>query len=51
VVIEALSRSSPPRFLGSSCNYLGAVNARGNAPLIAASITLTESECNPTFVP
>lgn len=51
VVIEALSRSSPPRFLGSSCNYLESVSASRNAPLIAAPITLTGGECDPTFAP
>jgi hypothetical protein len=48
VVIEALSRSSPPRFLGSSCNYLNAVSSR-NEPFIAASIPLAAVACNPTF--
>lgn len=51
VVIEALSRSNPPRFLGSSCNYLESVSAARNEPLIAAAITLTEVACDPTFAP
>lgn len=51
VVIEALSRSNPPRFLGSSCNYLESVSATRNEPLIAAAITLTAGECDPTFAP
>jgi hypothetical protein len=51
VVIEALSRSNPPRFLGSSCNYLESVSATRNEPLIAAAITLTAVECDPTFAP
>ncbi|HSP77875.1 MAG TPA: hypothetical protein VLQ93_05075 [Myxococcaceae bacterium] len=51
VVIEALSGGSPPRFLGSSCNYLSAVNASGNEPLVAAAITLTGGECDPSFSP
>lgn len=51
VIIEALSRTSPPRFLGSSCNYLESVSASRNDPLIAAPITLTGGECDPTFAP
>ena len=52
VVIEALSRASPPRFLGSSCNYLESVSATRNEPLIAAPITLaTSNTCDPTFAP
>ncbi|ATB38038.1 lipoprotein [Cystobacter fuscus] len=51
VIIEALSRTSPPRFLGSSCNYLGSVSATRNEPLIAAPITLTAVECDPTIAP
>ncbi|WNG35867.1 hypothetical protein F0U61_20950 [Archangium violaceum] len=51
VIIEALSRSTPPRFLGSSCNYLESVSATRNEPLIAAPITLTAGECDPTFEP
>ena len=49
VIIEALSRSSPPRFLGSSCNYLPEVSASQNNPVIAAPMTLTPVDCNPTF--
>ncbi|PTL82435.1 hypothetical protein [Vitiosangium sp. GDMCC 1.1324] len=51
VVIEALSRSTPTHFLGSSCNYLESVSATRNEPLIAASITLAASECDPTITP
>ncbi len=51
VVIEALSRASPPRFLGSSCNFLESVSATRNEPLIAAPITLVGGECDPTFEP
>jgi hypothetical protein len=51
VVIEALSRATPPRFLGSSCNYLEAVNGTRNEPLLAQPITLTSVECDPTFPP
>jgi len=51
VIIEALSRSSPPRFLGSSCNYLESVSSTRNAALIAAPITLVGGECDPTFAP
>jgi hypothetical protein len=51
VVIEALSRSSPPRFLGSSCNYLESVSSTRNDALIAAPITLVGGECDPTFAP
>jgi hypothetical protein len=51
VIIEALSRASPPRFLGSSCNYLDSVNATRNEPLIAAPITLAAVECDPTITP
>ena len=50
VIIEALSRTSPPRFLGSSCNYLEAVSSR-NDPLIAAPITLAAVDCDPSFPP
>ncbi|HEX5749802.1 MAG TPA: hypothetical protein VFZ09_26465 [Archangium sp.] len=51
VVIEALSRSNPPRFLGSSCNYLESVSAARNEPLIAAAITPAAVECDPSFAP
>ncbi|HLM48855.1 MAG TPA: hypothetical protein VK458_33655 [Myxococcaceae bacterium] len=51
VIIEALSRSSPPRFLGSSCNYLESVSSTRNAALIAAPLTLVGGECDPTFAP
>lgn len=51
LVIEALSADNPPRFLGSSCNYLKEVNAGLNPQVLAAPITLTDVECNPTFEP
>ncbi|OJH39838.1 hypothetical protein [Cystobacter ferrugineus] len=51
VIIEALSRTNPPRFLGSSCNYLDSVSATRNEPLIAAPITLTAANCDPTIAP
>ncbi|WNG16146.1 hypothetical protein [Cystobacter fuscus] len=51
VIIEALSRTNPPRLLGSSCNYLDSVSATRNEPLIAAPITLTAVECDPTIAP
>ncbi|HEX8700887.1 MAG TPA: hypothetical protein VF815_18725 [Myxococcaceae bacterium] len=49
LVIEALSGDSPPRFLGSSCNYLDEVNASGNQPVLAAPMTLNAVACDPTF--
>jgi hypothetical protein len=49
MVIEALSKDSPPRLLGSSCNYLLEVSASRNDPVIAAPMTLTSVDCNPTF--
>lgn len=49
LVIEALSGDSPPRFLGSSCNYLPEVNATRNDPVIAAPMTLTSVDCDPTI--
>ncbi|XXF80497.1 hypothetical protein P2318_12320 [Myxococcaceae bacterium GXIMD 01537] len=51
LVIEALSTDNPPRFLGSSCNYLREVNAGVNQPVLAAPMTLTTVECDPTFAP
>ncbi|HEX8821430.1 MAG TPA: hypothetical protein VF794_16000 [Archangium sp.] len=51
VIIEALSRTNPPRFLGSSCNYLETVSSTRNDPLIAAPISLVAVECDPTFAP
>lgn len=51
VIIEALSRANPPRFLGSSCNYLTSVSASHNDTLIAAPITLAAGECDPTIAP
>jgi len=49
LVIEALSGDSPPRFLGSSCNYVDEVNATGNDPILAAPMTLNAVACDPTF--
>jgi hypothetical protein len=49
LVIEAVSKDSPPRFLGSSCNYLPEVNAGRNSSVIAAPMTLTLVDCDPTF--
>lgn len=49
LVIEAVSNDAPPRFLGSSCNYLPEVSASQNNPVIAAPMTLTSVDCNPTF--
>jgi hypothetical protein len=51
LIIEALSGDAPPRFLGSSCNYLPEVNASRNPPILAAPITLAAVECDPTFAP
>lgn len=50
LVIEGLSSDSPPRFLGSSCTYLPqGVNATRNDPVIAAPMTLTSVDCDPTI--
>ncbi len=50
LIIEAMSKTSPPGFLGSSCNYLTeGVKAGRNSPLLAAPITLTAVDCDPTF--
>lgn len=49
LIIEALSSDNPPQFLGSSCNYLTEVNATGNAPVLAAPMTLNAVACDPTF--
>jgi hypothetical protein len=49
LVIEALSRSTPPQFLGSSCNYVRTVNATQNETLLAAPITLRNVACDPTI--
>ncbi|MCP3144811.1 hypothetical protein [Pyxidicoccus xibeiensis] len=51
LVIEAVAPGSPPRFLGSSCNYLKVVNAGDNAAVIAAPLTLTEKDCDPSIAP
>ncbi len=49
LVIEAISGSTPPSFLGSSCNYLPEVNASQNAPVLAAPMTLNPVACDPTL--
>jgi hypothetical protein len=49
LVIEGLSADTPPRFLGSSCNYLPVVNTTRNDPVIAAPMTLTTVDCDPTI--
>jgi hypothetical protein len=51
LVIEALSTDNPPRFLGSSCNYLQEVNTGQNEPVLTAPMTLAEGSCNPSFDP
>jgi hypothetical protein len=51
LIIEALSGGTPPRFLGSSCNFLPEVNATGNDPVLAAPMTLNSVACDPTFDP
>jgi len=51
LVIEGLSGDAPPQFLGSSCNYLPEVNASRNAPVLAAPMTLTSVDCDPTIGP
>jgi hypothetical protein len=52
VIIEALSRTSPPRFLGSSCNYLTSVSAARNERLLTVPINLANAvDCNPTIEP
>lgn len=49
LIIEAISGDTPPRFLGSSCTYLPEVNASGNAPVLANTLTLNSVDCDPTF--
>jgi hypothetical protein len=50
LVIEGISKDSPPRFLGSSCTPLPqGVNATRNDPVIAAPMTLTTVDCDPTI--
>ena len=49
LVIEALSKDTPPKFLGSSCNYLLEVNTGRNEPVIAAAMSFTPVDCNPSF--
>jgi hypothetical protein len=38
VAIEALSRDSPPKLAGSSCNYIKEITAGANPSLLAATI-------------
>jgi hypothetical protein len=50
LVIEGLSSDSPPRFLGSSCTPMPqGVNATRNDPVLAAPMTLTTVDCDPTI--
>jgi hypothetical protein len=50
LVIEGLSSDSPPRFLGSSCTYMpDGVSATQNKQVIAAPMTLTSVDCDPTI--
>jgi hypothetical protein len=49
LVIEALSKDTPPQFLGSSCNYLPEVNPDRNDPVLAAPMAFTPVDCDPTF--
>lgn len=50
LVIEGLSSDNPPRFLGSSCTYMPqGVNATQNEAVIAAPMTLTSVDCDPTI--
>lgn len=49
LIIEGLSGDSPPRFLGSSCNLLPEVNAGRNEPVLAAPMTITSADCDPTL--
>lgn len=49
VVIEALSKDSPPKLAGSSCNYVKQITAGQNPALIAATIVppATPVSCDP----
>jgi hypothetical protein len=50
LIIEGLSSDSPPRFLGSSCTYMpDGVSATQNKQVIAAPMTLTSLDCDPTI--
>jgi hypothetical protein len=49
VVIEALSKSSPPTLVGSSCNYVQKIDAGRNPTLIAATIANAPVACDPRF--
>ncbi len=49
VVIEALSKASPPQLAGSSCNYLKEITPGANTKLIAATIVppMVPIACDP----
>jgi hypothetical protein len=52
VVIEGISRTSPPRLVGSSCNYLRELRRGENPPLVSAVIPAPPaqgfiSDCDP----
>lgn len=49
LVIEALSKDTPPKFLGSSCTYMPEVNAGRNEPFLAATMTFNPVDCDPSF--
>ena len=53
VVIEALSKETPPSLAGSSCNYLKEITAGTNSTLIAATISppLVPISCDPRIEP
>lgn len=51
VVIEALSKDSPPRLVGSSCNYVPVIRAGLNDPPLTAQTIrpfATPLSCDPT---
>ena len=49
VVIEAISKETPPRLAGSSCNYFAEITAGTNTTLIAATISppMVPIACDP----
>jgi hypothetical protein len=50
VVIEALSRTSPPTLVGSSCNFVKEISSGKNTTLIAGAITTDAGvACDPRF--
>lgn len=52
VVVEALSKDSPPRLAGSSCNYVREVTAGTNAAIFAHISLLTPAaSCDPRVTP